>query len=87
MGPDLRYISLKKRGMCGPDFEPYEAILHQNADKILRWEVSEVHSEKLEKRQAEKNKVLELKAQSKIQQEIVSIVDISIGKVNKLLKT
>ena len=77
----------KTRGICGDIVSPFEARLQttKNNDGI-EWIMTDVNSEKLEKSQAEKNKALELKAQGKTQQEIATTMNISIGKVNKLLK-
>lgn len=76
----------KTRGICGNDVSPFEVRLQsvQNNDG-LEWVMTDINSEKLEKRQAEKDKVHELRAQGKSQQEISDLMGMSIGKVNNLL--
>lgn len=77
----------KTRGICGDIIRPFEAKLQStNNNDGLEWVMTDVNSEKLEKLQAEKDKVRELQAQGKTQQEISDIMGFSIGKVNKLLK-
>ena len=76
----------KTRGLSGEDTEPYEAQLEGSQESGLAWTMKDVQSHKLEQKQAEESRARELKAQNKTQQEIANIMNISIGKVNSLLK-
>lgn len=76
----------KTRGLSGDDVDAYEARLEARPDGGLYWTMSDIHSEKMSKRQEQADRAHELKSQGKTQQEIANIIGISIGKVNGLLK-
>ena len=76
----------KTRGICGDIVSPFEARLQSTqTNDGLEWVMTAVNSEKLEKSQAEKDKARELRNKGKTQQEIANLMNISVGKVNKLL--
>lgn len=77
----------KTRGLRGDATESYEAQLQDTNDGGLSWYTSDIHSEKADKKQSEKEKVLALSEQRLTQQEIADEMELSIGKVNKLLRS